>query len=107
MIETDEGQSDYVEGSEAAARFGALVRKVLSVSHEEIMRREEEYKRLRAESQTAWTQPKDQAFFLSPRGRSRDLEGFLLIWPSSLLPVNWLPYCAGVIVILHYTLLAY
>jgi hypothetical protein len=30
---------------EVAARFDALVRKVLSVSHEEIMRREEEYKR--------------------------------------------------------------
>jgi hypothetical protein len=38
-------KSDTIEGPEAAARFGALVRKVLSVSHEEIMRREEEYKK--------------------------------------------------------------
>jgi hypothetical protein len=36
-------QSD--EGIEAGARFDALVRKVLSVPHEEIMRREAEYKR--------------------------------------------------------------
>jgi hypothetical protein len=34
-----------IEGTEAAARFDALVRKVLSVPHEEIMRREAEYKR--------------------------------------------------------------
>lgn len=33
------------EDIEAAARFDALVRKVLSVPHEEIMRRETEYKR--------------------------------------------------------------
>jgi hypothetical protein len=32
--------------AEAAARFDALVRKVLSVPHEEIRRREAEYKRL-------------------------------------------------------------
>ncbi len=38
-------QPEYVEGPEAAARFDTLVRKVLSVSHEEIMRREAEYKR--------------------------------------------------------------
>ena len=36
---------EYIEGPEAAARFDALVRKVLSVPHEEIMRREAEYKR--------------------------------------------------------------
>lgn len=36
---------EYVEGSEAATRFDALLRKVLLVSHEEIMRREAEYKR--------------------------------------------------------------
>jgi len=35
---------ECVEGLEAAARFDALVRKVLSVPHDEIMRREEEYK---------------------------------------------------------------
>jgi hypothetical protein len=33
------------EGPEAAKQFDALVRKVLSVPHEEIMRREAEYKR--------------------------------------------------------------
>jgi hypothetical protein len=33
------------EGREAATRFDVLVRKVLSVPHEEIMRREAEYKR--------------------------------------------------------------
>jgi hypothetical protein len=39
------GKSETLEGLEAAARFDALVRKVLSVPHEEIMRREVEYKR--------------------------------------------------------------
>jgi hypothetical protein len=34
-----------IEGPEAFQRFDALVRKVLSVPHEEIMRREAEYKR--------------------------------------------------------------
>ena len=34
-----------VEGPEATKLFDALVRKVLSVPHEEIMRREAEYKR--------------------------------------------------------------
>jgi hypothetical protein len=34
-----------IEGPEAFARFDALVRKVLSVPHEEIMRREAEYKK--------------------------------------------------------------
>jgi hypothetical protein len=37
--------AELPESQEAAARFDALVRKVLSVSHEEIMRREAEYKR--------------------------------------------------------------
>jgi hypothetical protein len=37
--------SERIEGPEASARFDALVRKVLSVPHEEIMRREAEYKR--------------------------------------------------------------
>jgi hypothetical protein len=39
---------EYVEGPEAAGRFDALVRRVLSVPHQEIMRREAEYKRLSA-----------------------------------------------------------
>jgi hypothetical protein len=34
-----------IEGPEAFARFDALVRRVLSISHEEIVRREAEYKR--------------------------------------------------------------
>ena len=41
---------EYVEGLEAAARFDYLVRKILSVPHEEIMRREAEYKRQSAEN---------------------------------------------------------
>ena len=36
---------EYIEGPEAAARFDSLVRKVLTVPHTEIMRREAEYKR--------------------------------------------------------------
>jgi hypothetical protein len=36
---------DVIEGPEAYKRFDALVRKVLSVPHEEIVRREAEYKR--------------------------------------------------------------
>jgi hypothetical protein len=36
---------ESVEGPETAARFDRLVRKVLSVPHEETMRREAEYKR--------------------------------------------------------------
>ena len=36
---------EKIEGPEAAARFDAIVRKVLSVPHDEIMRREAEYKR--------------------------------------------------------------
>ena len=39
------GKQPDFEGTEAAARFDFLVRKVLSVPHEEIMRREAEYKR--------------------------------------------------------------
>ena len=39
------GKPEAIEGPEAAARFDALVRKVLSVPHEEIMRREAEYRR--------------------------------------------------------------
>lgn len=37
--------SEYIGGPEASARFDALVRKVLSVPHEEILRREADYKR--------------------------------------------------------------
>ena len=44
------GKPVEVEGTEASARFDALVRKVLSVPHEEIMRREAEYKRHSAEN---------------------------------------------------------
>jgi hypothetical protein len=33
------------DGPQAAARFDALVRKILSVPHDEIMRREADYKR--------------------------------------------------------------
>lgn len=36
---------ETIEGPEATARFDALVRHVLSVPHNEIMRREAEYKR--------------------------------------------------------------
>jgi hypothetical protein len=36
---------ESTEGPQAASRFDALVRKVLSVPHAEIMRREAEYKR--------------------------------------------------------------
>jgi hypothetical protein len=36
---------ELIEGAEATARFDTLVRKVLSVPHDEIMRREAEYKR--------------------------------------------------------------
>jgi hypothetical protein len=39
------GKEPAIEGPEVAERFDALVRKVLSVPHEEIMRREAEYKR--------------------------------------------------------------
>ena len=38
-------KTECVEGPEAAARFDSLVRKVLAVPREEIMRREAEYKR--------------------------------------------------------------
>jgi hypothetical protein len=40
-----EPHPEITEGPEAAKRFDALVRKVLSVPHAEIMRREAEYKR--------------------------------------------------------------
>ena len=39
------GKPEAIEGTEATARFDALARKVLSVPHEEIMKREAEYKR--------------------------------------------------------------
>jgi hypothetical protein len=36
---------EYIEGPEAAARFDSAVKTILSVSHEELMRREAEYKK--------------------------------------------------------------
>jgi hypothetical protein len=36
---------EYIESPEASAQFDALVRRVLAVPHEEIVRREAEYKR--------------------------------------------------------------
>jgi hypothetical protein len=42
--------SQVAEGPEVAKRFDALVRKVLSVPHDEIMRREAEYKRQSAKN---------------------------------------------------------
>ena len=44
-MESMKPHSEPIEGAEAAKRFDALVRRVLSVPHEEIMRREAEYKR--------------------------------------------------------------
>jgi hypothetical protein len=41
-------KAEYAEGPEVAAWFDVLVRKVLSVPHDEIVRREAEYKRLSA-----------------------------------------------------------
>ena len=38
-------RQEYEEGTQVSKRFDALVRKILSVPHEEIMRREAEYKR--------------------------------------------------------------
>jgi hypothetical protein len=38
-------QAECAEGPQATAQFDYLVRKVLSVPHSEIMRREAEYKR--------------------------------------------------------------
>jgi hypothetical protein len=38
-------KEDAIEGGDAGRRFDALVRKVLAVPHEEIVRREAEYKR--------------------------------------------------------------
>jgi hypothetical protein len=45
MMGTMKAKPEMIEGPEAAMRFDALVRKVLSVPHDEIMRREAEYKR--------------------------------------------------------------
>jgi hypothetical protein len=45
MIEAMKPHPEMIEGPEAAMRFDALVRRVLSVPHEEIVRREAEYKR--------------------------------------------------------------
>lgn len=45
IIGTVKPKPEPIEGPEAFARFDALVRKVLSVPREEIMRREAEYKK--------------------------------------------------------------
>ena len=45
MIEGVKPPSEMIEGPEATKRFDALVRKVLSVSHDELVRREKEYQR--------------------------------------------------------------
>jgi hypothetical protein len=45
MMKVMKPHPETIEGPEAFARFDALVRKVLSVPHEEILRREAEYKR--------------------------------------------------------------
>jgi hypothetical protein len=42
MMKAMKPTPETIEGPEAATRFDALVRKVLSVPHEEIMRREAE-----------------------------------------------------------------
>jgi hypothetical protein len=42
--------AEVIEGPEVAARFDALLRKVLSVPHAEIMRREDEYQRQAAKN---------------------------------------------------------
>jgi len=42
-------------------KFDATVRKVLSVSHEELMRREKEWKRKRARKKRAKTSPASRA----------------------------------------------
>jgi U3 small nucleolar ribonucleoprotein component len=47
--------------SEEAKKFDATVRKVLSVSHEELVRREKEWKRQRAKKKRAKTSPASRA----------------------------------------------
>jgi hypothetical protein len=44
-MEPMKSRPEPIEGPEATKLFDALVRKVLSVPHEEIVRREAEYKR--------------------------------------------------------------
>jgi hypothetical protein len=44
-----------------SSRFDATVRKVLSVSHEELVRREKEWKRKRAAKKRAKTSPASRA----------------------------------------------
>ena len=38
-------EAEYVEGPEAWKRFEALMKKIITVPHSEIVRREEEYKK--------------------------------------------------------------
>jgi hypothetical protein len=45
MMGAMKAKPEYIEGPEAFARFDTLVRRVISVPHAEIMRREAEYKR--------------------------------------------------------------
>lgn len=45
MMEAMKPSSEMVEGPDAFKRFDAAIGKVLSVSHEELMRREREYQR--------------------------------------------------------------
>jgi hypothetical protein len=49
------------EAKSEAAKFDSTVRKVLSVSHEELMRREKEWKRKRARKKRAKTSPASRA----------------------------------------------
>jgi hypothetical protein len=72
------GKSETIEGPEAAERFDALVRKVLSVSHEEIMRREAEYRKRSLENPNR-RGPKPKAKGIA-RPRSHRFRGFM---PSS------------------------
>lgn len=62
-------KAEPVEGAEATQRFDALVRKVLSIPHEEIMRREAEYrKRSLANPNRRGPKPKIRACLSLDRG---------------------------------------
>ena len=47
MVARMKPHPELIEGPEAAALFDAIVRKILSVPHAEIMRREAEYQKAR------------------------------------------------------------